>query len=88
MSQEHEIKNMDDEEKRVIDLIFHLVVGRRVLKVVKTEALLCKQDFGGRYPSSLRHPEQTQALAECSLPAACHLHEEIDAEVVQLSASQ
>ena len=32
------------------------------------EALLCKQDSGGRYPSPLRHPEETQALEECSLP--------------------
>ena len=65
----------------MIDLVFHLVVGRRVLKDVTAEALLCKQDSEGRYPSPLRHPSQVQALKECSLPvpaaSSCHLHKEI-----------
>ena len=80
MSQEYLINNMGEKgKKRVIDLVFHLAVGRRVLKVMIAEALWCKQDSGGRYPSPLRYPEQTQVLEECSLPAACscHLHKEI-----------
>ena len=33
---------MGEEEKRVIDLVFYLAVGRKILKVVTAEALLCK----------------------------------------------
>ena len=43
-------------KKRGVDIVFHLVGGRRVLKVVTAAAQWCQLGSGGRGPGPVTHP--------------------------------